>query len=37
MPFWIDAEDVFVKISPNSICVDVRNELDLQRTCWQNT
>ena len=37
VPFWIDAEDIFIKISPNSIYVDVRNELDLQRTCWQNT
>ena len=36
VPFWIDAEDIFVKISPNSIYVNVRNELDLRRACWQN-
>lgn len=36
LPFWIDTEDVSVDISRNSVQVDVRNELHLQRTCWQN-
>ena len=36
VPFWIEAEDVSVDITPNSLHVDVRNELDLYRTCWQN-
>ena len=36
VPFWIEAEDVTVDVSPNSLHVNVRNELDLHRTCWQN-
>lgn len=36
MPFWIEADDVNVDIRPNSLHVNVRNELDLHRSCWQN-
>ena len=36
VPFWIEADDITVDILPNSLHVNVRNELDLRRACWQN-
>ena len=36
LPFWIEAEDVRVQIAPDSLHVGVRNELNLQRSCWLN-
>lgn len=36
VPFWIEADDITVDILPNSLCVNIRNELDLRRACWQN-
>jgi len=36
IPFWIDAEDISVDISPDDLHVNVRNELDFHRACWKN-
>ena len=36
VPFWIDSDDVLVKITETSLTVNVRNFLDVQRTFWRN-
>lgn len=36
LPFWIDHDDVRVKITAADIEVDVRNTLRLKRTFWRN-
>jgi hypothetical protein len=36
LPFWIDANDIYVKITSVGITVDVRNTLSVRRTYWRN-
>ncbi len=37
LPFWIDSEDVSVKITKDGLRCSVRNEFDVVRTFWQDT
>ena len=36
LPFWTDASDVRVSITPVAVSIEVRNTLSIHRTYWRN-